>query len=59
MKYSLNENNNIENKKTKKYNTGNKTNKDLQLSNKKRLEEDRDSNSLSESDNVNEIFILR
>ena len=59
MKYSLNENNDIENKETKKYNASNKTNKDLQLSNKKRLEEDRDSNSLSESDNVNEIFILR
>ena len=59
MKYSLNENNDIENKETKKYNTSNKTNKDLQLSNKKRLEEDRDSNSLSESDNVDEIFILR
>ena len=59
MKYSLNENNDIENKGTKKYNTSNKTNKDLQLSNKKRLEEDRDSNSLSESDNVDEIFILR
>lgn len=59
MKYSLNENNDIENKETKKYNASNKTNKDLQLSNKKRLEEDRDSNSLSESDNVDEIFILR
>ena len=55
----MNENNDIENKETKKYNASNKTNKDLQLSNKKRLEEDRDSNSLSESDNVNEIFILR
>ena len=59
MKYSLNENNDIENKETKKYNASNKTNKDLQLSNKKRLEEDRDSNSLSESNNVDEIFILR
>ena len=59
MKYSLNENNDIENKETIKYNASNKTNKDLQLSNKKRLEEDRDSNSLSESDNVDEIFILR